>query len=413
MFPCAAASRCSTLSTFQTSLRRVKCNIVTSAAAILASKGEVMVFTGAGVSAESGVPTYRDPGGIWESYDQKAVGHISGFCSNPLLCWRFEFELWKLLRSVDANPAHHSLAELERRGFVSGVITQNVDGLHQLAGSSVVHELHGNEMRGICLNKKCRKTYTSVEIFQMLRWVDPSLNIIEANVPEPPNKKSKQKLTPLSDASSSSDDGSPQSDDDTASDSDASSSGDASCLSTTPSSSSSDSDSASRDYQAIMEKSERRAAREAAPKCPTCSGVLKPDAIYFGEELDRHVRRRCIDLSKASKLCIVVGSSCIVAPANKLPLMVRANGGHIIEVNPKPSLMTRHAYIHHDYAAGEVLPLVLISVSALAAAEAAAYCVAALAAACPELCTRPKIKKVVRKVVRRKLVLKKKSASSK
>eukprot|EP00392_Amoebophrya_sp_AT5.2_P015688 g15904.t1 len=110
-----------------------------------------MAFTGAGISAESGVPTYRDPGGLWSFYDPEEVSSIKGFALDPRKVWAFEVEFFKLLRKVTWNPAHRALSALDFR-----IVTQNVDGLHQAAGSEKVIEVHGSEVRAICL--RCKKT---------------------------------------------------------------------------------------------------------------------------------------------------------------------------------------------------------------------------------------------------------------
>jgi NAD-dependent deacetylase len=106
----------------------------------------VAVLTGAGVSAESGVPTFRGADGLWEGHRIEEVATPDAFKANPRLVWRFYNQRRANLRTVEPNPGHHSLAELERR-FADGrfaLITQNVDSLHRRAGSKRVLELHGN-----------------------------------------------------------------------------------------------------------------------------------------------------------------------------------------------------------------------------------------------------------------------------
>ncbi len=110
-----------------------------------------MAFTGAGISAESGVPTYRDPGGLWEFYNPKEVSSIKGFALDPRKVWAFEVEFYKMLAKVKCNPGHKALSDLQ-----CNIVTQNVDGLHQSAGSEKVIEVHGSEVRAVCL--RCKKT---------------------------------------------------------------------------------------------------------------------------------------------------------------------------------------------------------------------------------------------------------------
>ena len=111
----------------------------------------VLVLTGAGCSAESGVPTFRDAGGLWEGHPVQAVATPEGFWRDPLLVWRFYSERRAALVGIEPNPAHAALATLERRlGDRFLLATQNIDGLHQAAGSERVVELHGALMRSRC-----------------------------------------------------------------------------------------------------------------------------------------------------------------------------------------------------------------------------------------------------------------------
>lgn len=122
------------------------------AAAILRTSEEVAVLTGAGVSAESGVPTFRGADGLWEGNRVEDVATPHAFQRDPKLVWRFYNARRAKLRTVRPNPGHHALARLEQRmpaGRLT-LITQNVDGLHRAAGSRRVLELHGNLARVRC-----------------------------------------------------------------------------------------------------------------------------------------------------------------------------------------------------------------------------------------------------------------------
>lgn len=103
---------------------------------------KVVVLTGAGVSAESGIKTFRDAGGLWEGHDVMEVASPQGWKDNPELVLDFYNQRRAQLREVDPNPAHHALTELEEH-FDVRIITQNVDNLHERAGSSQVIHLHG------------------------------------------------------------------------------------------------------------------------------------------------------------------------------------------------------------------------------------------------------------------------------
>jgi NAD-dependent deacetylase len=111
----------------------------------------VAVLTGAGVSAESGIATFRGAGGLWEGHAVEDVASPEGFRRDPTLVWRFYNARRANLRTVKPNPGHHALAALEARwGERFTLATQNVDGLHRAAGSRRVLELHGNIARVRC-----------------------------------------------------------------------------------------------------------------------------------------------------------------------------------------------------------------------------------------------------------------------
>lgn len=111
---------------------------------ILRRAQRVCVLTGAGVSAESGVPTFRDSNGLWEGHHVEDVASPDGFERDPVLVWRFYNARRANRAQVKPNPGHHALAAMEKRwGDNFTLVTQNVDGLHQEAGSTNVLEIHG------------------------------------------------------------------------------------------------------------------------------------------------------------------------------------------------------------------------------------------------------------------------------
>jgi NAD-dependent deacetylase len=121
-------------------------------AGLLREARSAVVLTGAGVSVPSGIPDFRTPGkGLWEKVDPMEVAHIHAFRRDPDRFWSFYSQRFAALRDKQPNPAHEAIAELERRGLVRGVITQNVDRLHRLAGSRNVIEVHGSIDRCVCL----------------------------------------------------------------------------------------------------------------------------------------------------------------------------------------------------------------------------------------------------------------------
>ncbi len=121
-------------------------------------RGSVVAFTGAGVSQESGIPTYRGTGGFWTQYDPAKYASIDYFQMDPSYYWSFFRDTrGPLLHEAQPNAAHRALAGLETSGKLLGVITQNIDGLHQAAGSRRVLELHGSSHKFHCLN--CLQPY--------------------------------------------------------------------------------------------------------------------------------------------------------------------------------------------------------------------------------------------------------------
>ena len=120
--------------------------------AMLDSASYVVAFTGAGISAESGIPTYRGADGVWSKYDPSKFADAEYFSRNPAYYWQFVREVrLPALKKARPNEGHRALAELERRGQLRALITQNVHGLHQDAGSDNVLELHGKTRRILCL----------------------------------------------------------------------------------------------------------------------------------------------------------------------------------------------------------------------------------------------------------------------
>ncbi len=134
----------------------------------------IVAFTGAGISAESGIPTYRGEGGLWTKYDPNLYANIDYFRQNPSYYWNFFKDVrYPILKKVKPNPAHLALAEMEARGNLKTVITQNIDGLHHEAGSSHVIELHGTTRTIVCMD--CSKRYTLDEAFSKLKEKIPPL----------------------------------------------------------------------------------------------------------------------------------------------------------------------------------------------------------------------------------------------
>src|SRR5437879_6764999 len=135
------------------------------AAGLLRRARAGIAFTGAGISVESGIPHFRGKGGLWTKFDPYKVAHIDTFLKEPAQYWTYSLNH----RRTDAepNPAHVALVDLERRGHLRAVVTQNTDGLHQKAGSGWVVELHGSSHAVVCLD--CETRFPRAEIDRLNR----------------------------------------------------------------------------------------------------------------------------------------------------------------------------------------------------------------------------------------------------
>jgi NAD-dependent deacetylase len=135
-------------------------------AALIREHRPCVVLTGAGVSTESGVPDFRSPTGIWAQFDPLEYGSIDAFRADPAKVWSFYAPRFSMLTDAEPNDAHRALAELEQRGFVGAIVTQNIDLLHERAGSGNVVEVHGSIRTSSCPD--CRATYPLAEVLELL-----------------------------------------------------------------------------------------------------------------------------------------------------------------------------------------------------------------------------------------------------
>jgi NAD-dependent deacetylase len=124
-------------------------------------------LTGAGVSTDSGIPDFRSPGtGLWEKVDPIAVSSVEVLQNNPRLFYEAGFSRFSSISLAEPNDGHYKLAELEKKGYLKGLVTQNIDGLHVKAGSKKVWEVHGHLRTGYCTG--CRKKYPFEELVQQV-----------------------------------------------------------------------------------------------------------------------------------------------------------------------------------------------------------------------------------------------------
>jgi NAD-dependent protein deacetylase/lipoamidase len=125
-----------------------------------------VVLTGAGISTESGIPDFRSPTGIWARYDPMEYASIDAFLADPVKVWDFYAKRLGVLRDAEPNEGHRALAELEERGWVDAIVTQNIDRLHTRAGSRAVVEVHGSNATSSCLD--CGEVVPLDEVLELL-----------------------------------------------------------------------------------------------------------------------------------------------------------------------------------------------------------------------------------------------------
>lgn len=278
--------------------------------------------TGAGISVESGIPDFRSPGGIWSKYPPDQYASIDAFLANPAKVWRFWNELANDLRGCKPNPAHHALTELQRTGPLKAIITQNVDNLHQDAGTQNIIEYHGNAKRLICLH--CGYTQPFTPLTQTGSAPDPN------RAPHDPTGTARTEAVPDHDPRISQD-----------------------ITSTAPTSSD-------------PERAPQAAPHTGpVPRCQ-CGGLLKPDVIMFGEIIPPHAMAQAETYATTCDLMIIIGTSAQVYPAADLPHIAKHHGAYIIEANTQPTDFTHtitDAFLQGP--AGTTLPKLLQTLKSL------------------------------------------------
>ena len=139
-------------------------------AQLIRARQPCVVLTGAGVSTDSGIPDFRSPTGLWAQVDPMEYASVGAFRRDPHKVWSFYRPRVEMLTGAEPNAAHYALADLERRGLVDAVITQNIDLLHERAGSRNVIEVHGSIRTATCPG--CGRTATLDEVLQLLAQSD-------------------------------------------------------------------------------------------------------------------------------------------------------------------------------------------------------------------------------------------------
>ncbi|HOK00870.1 MAG TPA: NAD-dependent deacylase [Spirochaetota bacterium] len=134
---------------------------ISDAVSVIKKSKSMIALTGAGISVESGIPDFRSAGGLWDKYDPAIYASIHSFRNMPERVWEMIFELIDITERAKPNSAHQALANLEEMGLLKAVITQNIDNLHQEAGSKNVIEYHGNAKHLVCLT--CGSQYSPLD----------------------------------------------------------------------------------------------------------------------------------------------------------------------------------------------------------------------------------------------------------
>jgi len=245
---------------------------IPEAATQLRERRRILVFTGAGISTESGIPDFRGPQGVWQTVDpdEFTLDRYLRYPETRRRSWQMRMNTGSL--DAEPNPAHRAVVDLWRTGRMIGCVTQNIDGLHQKAGvpEDKVFELHGNMQWAVCLS--CRSRFPMPEVLQRIR------------------------------------DG------------------------------------------------------VEVPDCPDCEGILKPDAVFFGEALPQKTLGEAIRRAQNCDLMIVIGSTLVIYPAAYVPTYATDAGAKLAIVNLTPTPFDQHAAVVIRGKAGEIMSKVMAEV---------------------------------------------------
>jgi NAD-dependent deacetylase len=217
-------------------------------------------LTGAGISQESGLPTFRDAQeGLWAQYRPEDLATPEAFRRDPKLVWDWYAMRREKAEAAQPNPGHGALERMSRHIPHFTLVTQNVDGLHQKAGSREVIELHGNIRR-----VKCSRCSRVAETWQ--------------------------------------DDG------------------------------------------------------QGVPCCAACGGLLRPDVVWFGENLPAGALEAAVEAARGCQVFFSIGTSGLVQPAASLAILALEQGGRVVEISPEPTLLTPRVSFFLQGRSGEILP---------------------------------------------------------
>lgn len=225
----------------------------------------LVVFTGAGISTESGISDYRSKGGLWDRYSPVTIQEFLSDRQKRAEYWKRKLEIYEAFIKAQPNSGHKALVTLEKSGKLKSLITQNIDGLHQMAGNSPdrIIELHGNNRETVCLN--CQEVTPWKNVFERVKGGDYS------------------------------------------------------------------------------------------PLCIKCQGLLKPNTISFGQQLNPLILDQAVRFSCECDLMLVVGSTLVVEPAASLPRMAKRFGATLVIITLSDTPLDQIADLKIEGAASEVL----------------------------------------------------------
>jgi NAD-dependent deacetylase len=231
---------------------------------LVSNSSKITAMTGAGISVDSGIPDFRSEGGLWERFDPHEYATIESFNQNPTKFWTMGRELAETILQAKPNSAHIGLSKLESDEKLIGIITLNIDNLHQAAGNKSIVELHGNYLRAYCI--ECKKEYVGEAVHQ---------SVVSGEIP---------------------------------------------------------------------------------PRCDVCNGVLKSEAILFGEPLPESAMKEAVELCRQTDLMLVIGTSLSIYPAAYLPQLAKNEGAKIVLINLEGSNRDNVADIVIRGRATEIVP---------------------------------------------------------
>ena len=259
--------------------------------------GNVLVLSGAGLSTESGIPDYRGPTGLARQATPMTYQTFTASAAARRRYWARSHLGWRHIAQAAPNRGHHAVAELGRRGLLAGIITQNVDGLHQAAGASEVTELHGSLHRVICLS--CGQRTARTDLHRRLEAANPGWDAGSTALINPD--------------------------------------GDAVLA-----------DAATESFQVV--------------DCLACHGVLKPDVVFFGENVPRPRAEACYAMVERASSLVVLGSSLTVMSGLRYVRHAAKVPVPVVIVNQGPTRGDPYAAATLDAPLGQVLTALVAAI---------------------------------------------------